>query len=41
MADMVWSDPQTAEDKVDFAISPRGAGYLFGSEVTKVLSSSE
>ncbi|KAJ3038087.1 putative serine/threonine protein phosphatase [Rhizophlyctis rosea] len=43
MADLVWSDPVSAptfnsvggEDKGDFAISPRGAGYIFGKEVTK------
>ncbi|KAL3900637.1 MAG: hypothetical protein SGCHY_001200 [Lobulomycetales sp.] len=35
MADMVWSDPQTAESQLDFAVSPRGAGYLFGSNVVK------
>lgn len=30
--DLMWSDP---EDIVDWAISPRGAGYLFGSKATK------
>jgi serine/threonine-protein phosphatase PPG1 len=45
MADLVWSDPippptltaggVNAEDKGDFAISPRGAGYIFGKEVTQ------
>mmetsp|Transcript_37174 Transcript_37174/g.37850 ORF Transcript_37174/g.37850 Transcript_37174/m.37850 type:complete len:305 (+) Transcript_37174:170-1084(+) len=29
--DLMWSDP---EDITDWAISPRGAGYLFGSKVT-------
>lgn len=33
MADLVWSDPDT--DKEDFAISPRGAGYTFGSGVVR------
>lgn len=31
MADLVWSDPDA--EKEDFAISPRGAGYTFGSGV--------
>ncbi|KAH8993345.1 Metallo-dependent phosphatase-like protein [Lactarius hatsudake] len=31
MADLVWSDPDP--EKEDFAISPRGAGYTFGSGV--------
>ncbi|KAJ3226958.1 putative serine/threonine protein phosphatase [Clydaea vesicula] len=40
MADLVWSDPvpqmqQFLDDsKSEFSISPRGAGYLFGSNVT-------
>lgn len=33
MADLVWSDPDA--EKEDFAISPRGAGYTFGSGVVK------
>ncbi|CEH15525.1 metallo-dependent phosphatase [Ceraceosorus bombacis] len=33
MADLVWSDPDPAA--TDFAISPRGAGYTFGSAVVK------
>ena len=28
---MVWSDP---EDVKSWAVSPRGAGWLFGAEVT-------
>ncbi|KAJ3283564.1 putative serine/threonine protein phosphatase [Borealophlyctis nickersoniae] len=46
MADLVWSDPVStptfntntgagSDDKGDFAISPRGAGYIFGKEVTR------
>lgn len=40
MADLVWSDPMNTSnmfdsEKGDFAVSPRGAGYLFGKEVTK------
>ncbi|OBZ83785.1 putative serine/threonine-protein phosphatase C22H10.04 [Choanephora cucurbitarum] len=31
MADLVWSDPDP--DKEEFAISARGAGYTFGSQV--------
>lgn len=31
MADLVWSDPDP--EIVDFKVSPRGAGYLFGSDV--------
>jgi diadenosine tetraphosphatase ApaH/serine/threonine PP2A family protein phosphatase len=30
--DLLWSDP---EDILDWAVSPRGAGYLFGSKATK------
>ena len=33
--DLVWSDP---EDIETWAISPRGAGYLFGRKVTKEVS---
>jgi hypothetical protein len=33
MADLVWSDPDP--DKEEFAISPRGAGYTFGSSIVK------
>lgn len=33
MADLVWSDPDP--DKEEFAISPRGAGFTFGSSVVK------
>ncbi|KAJ3160207.1 putative serine/threonine protein phosphatase [Geranomyces michiganensis] len=46
MADLVWSDPVSTpaysvagplgtDEKGDFAISPRGAGYIFGKEVTR------
>jgi len=31
-SDLVWSDP---EDIETWSISPRGAGYLFGSLVTR------
>lgn len=33
MADLVWSDPNPSIQ--DFAISPRGAGYVFGERVTR------
>ncbi|RKP08513.1 Metallo-dependent phosphatase-like protein [Thamnocephalis sphaerospora] len=33
MADLVWSDPDA--DKEDFVMSPRGAGYYFGSSVVQ------
>ena len=29
--DLMWSDP---EEITEWAVSPRGAGYLFGSKVT-------
>ena len=31
--DMMWSDPEDITEP--WVISPRGAGYLFGSKVTK------
>ena len=31
MCDLLWSDP---EDRNGFEISPRGAGYVFGQDVT-------
>lgn len=33
MADLVWSDPD--QDKDEFSISPRGAGYTFGGAVVR------
>ncbi len=30
MCDLLWSDP---EDTQGWGVSPRGAGYLFGSDV--------
>lgn len=33
MCDLLWSDP---EESVGWGVSPRGAGYLFGSDVVKV-----
>lgn len=36
-ADLMWSDP----DEVDaWAVSPRGAGWLFGAKVTAEVSPS-
>ena len=38
MADLVWSDPVPAamlQDGGVFGSSPRGAGYVFGPEVTR------
>lgn len=32
LVDLVWSDP---EDIEAWAVSPRGAGWLFGSKVTE------
>ena len=32
MCDLLWSDP---EERVGFELSPRGAGYVFGDDVTK------
>jgi len=32
LCDLLWSDP---EDRKGFKISPRGAGYVFGANVTK------
>jgi len=31
ICDLIWSDP---EDRVSWGISPRGAGYIFGEDVT-------
>lgn len=35
MCDLLWSDP---EDIDGWGVSPRGAGYLFGSEVVMHVS---
>ena len=33
MCDLLWSDPE--EERVGFELSPRGAGYVFGDDITK------
>jgi serine/threonine-protein phosphatase 4 catalytic subunit len=35
MCDLLWSDP---DDIQGWATSPRGAGYLFGSDVASMVS---
>jgi serine/threonine-protein phosphatase 2A catalytic subunit len=32
MSDLLWSDP---EERTGWGVSPRGAGYIFGSDITK------
>jgi len=32
MSDLLWSDP---EERLGWGVSPRGAGYLFGADITK------
>ena len=32
MCDLLWSDP---DDRAGWGISPRGAGYTFGHDITK------
>ena len=32
MCDLLWSDP---EERVGWGVSPRGAGYIFGSDISK------
>lgn len=34
MSDLLWSDPE--EDIVGWGLSPRGAGYLFGYDITEL-----
>jgi serine/threonine-protein phosphatase 2A catalytic subunit len=31
VCDLLWSDP---DDKLGWAVSYRGAGYIFGSDIT-------
>jgi serine/threonine-protein phosphatase PPG1 len=33
LCDLMWSDPSDQPDATGFAVSPRGAGYIFGEEV--------
>lgn len=32
MCDLLWSDPQ---DKGGWGVSPRGAGYIFGPDISE------
>lgn len=32
MCDLLWSDP---DDRVGWGISPRGAGYTFGKDISE------
>ncbi len=34
MCDLLWSDPEELEPGTGWGLSPRGAGYLFGGDVT-------
>ena len=34
MCDLLWSDPEDLEPGTGWGLSPRGAGYLFGGDVT-------
>jgi serine/threonine-protein phosphatase 4 catalytic subunit len=34
MCDLLWSDPEELEPGAGWGLSPRGAGYLFGGDVT-------
>jgi serine/threonine-protein phosphatase 2A catalytic subunit len=36
MCDLLWSDP---DDRVGWGISPRGAGYTFGADITETFNS--
>jgi serine/threonine-protein phosphatase 2A catalytic subunit len=35
MCDLLWSDP---DDRVGFGISPRGAGYIFGQDISETFN---
>ena len=35
MCDLVWSDP---DDRLGWGISPRGAGYTFGQDITETFN---
>ena len=35
MCDLLWSDP---DDRAGWGVSPRGAGYTFGHDVSEVFS---
>ena len=36
MADLVWSDPDPERD--EFSLSPRGAGYTFGQDISEAFN---
>lgn len=35
MCDLLWSDP---DDRCGWGISPRGAGYTFGQDISEAFS---
>ena len=35
MCDLLWSDP---DDRVGWGISPRGAGYTFGQDISETFN---
>lgn len=35
MCDLLWSDP---DDRLGWGVSPRGAGYTFGQDVSESLA---
>jgi serine/threonine-protein phosphatase 2A catalytic subunit len=37
MCDLLWSDP---DDRCGWGISPRGAGYTFGQDISEAFSES-
>lgn len=38
MCDLLWSDP---DDRCGWGISPRGAGYTFGQDISEAFSELE
>jgi len=37
MCDLLWSDP---DDRIGWGISPRGAGYTFGQDISETFNHS-
>lgn len=35
LCDLMWSDPNSDDPFKDYEVSPRGAGYYFGQNITK------